>query len=176
MLRAKNRTAKGFNQGWEFAHSISKRIARFLSKNERMSDSLKKMSDSLICSFLVSEMRDLLTSLTSSEWPEQLAHGRSFDLSEMSEWTNSQPWFQLSSQKKHFAHLCYIIYPWCTVCRLWNSLFSLSNSSFLSFSLYLFLSFLTASYFNALILSIFLYSFLLYSKEFFFYNSTGTVC
>ena len=134
------------------------------------------MSDSLIRSFLVSEMRDLLTSLTSSEWPEQLAHGRSFDLSEMSEWTNSQPWFQLSSQKKHFAHLGYIIYPWCTVCRLWNSLFSLSNSSFLSFSLYLFLSFLTASYFNALILSIFLYSFLLYSKEFFFYNSTGTVC
>ena len=28
-------------QGWEFAHLISERIARFLSKNERMSDSLK---------------------------------------------------------------------------------------------------------------------------------------
>ena len=35
-------------QGWEFAHLISERIARFLSKNERMSDSLKKMSNSLI--------------------------------------------------------------------------------------------------------------------------------
>ena len=29
-------------QGWEFAHLISERIARFLSKNERMSDLLKK--------------------------------------------------------------------------------------------------------------------------------------
>ena len=31
-------------QGWEFAHLISEQIARFLSKIERMSDSLKKMS------------------------------------------------------------------------------------------------------------------------------------
>ena len=31
-----------FHQGWEFAHLISPRIACFLSKNERMSDSLKK--------------------------------------------------------------------------------------------------------------------------------------
>ena len=29
-------------QGWKFAHLISERIARFLSKNEQMSDSLKK--------------------------------------------------------------------------------------------------------------------------------------
>ena len=29
-------------QGWEFAHRFSERIARFLRKNERMSDSLKK--------------------------------------------------------------------------------------------------------------------------------------
>ena len=52
-------------QGWEFAHLISERIAHFLSKNEQMSDSLKKMSDSLIRSFLVSEMSDSLTSLIS---------------------------------------------------------------------------------------------------------------
>ena len=38
---------KDQKQGWEFAHLISERIARFLSKNERMSDLLKKMSDSL---------------------------------------------------------------------------------------------------------------------------------
>ena len=31
----------GLVQGWEFAHLISERIARFLPKNERMSDSLK---------------------------------------------------------------------------------------------------------------------------------------
>ena len=47
-------------QGWEFAHLISKRIARFLSKNERMSDWLKKMSNSLIRLFLVSDLSYLL--------------------------------------------------------------------------------------------------------------------
>ena len=47
-------------QGWEFAHLISERIARLLSKNERMSNLLKKMSDSLIPSFLVSDLSDLL--------------------------------------------------------------------------------------------------------------------
>ena len=36
-------------QGWEFAHRFSETIARFSPKNERMSDSLKKTSDSLIC-------------------------------------------------------------------------------------------------------------------------------
>ena len=48
-------------QGWEFAHRFSERIARFLPKNERMSDLLKKMSDSLIRSFLVSDLSDSLT-------------------------------------------------------------------------------------------------------------------
>ena len=38
-------------QGWKFAHLISEQIARLLSKNLQMSDSLKKMSNSLICSF-----------------------------------------------------------------------------------------------------------------------------
>ena len=36
-------------------------------------------------SFLVSEMCDLLTSLISSERPEQIAHGCSFLVSEMSD-------------------------------------------------------------------------------------------
>ena len=62
-------------QGWEFAHLISKRIARFLFKNERMSDSLKK----------ISEMSDSLTLLVSSERPERIDHGRSFSVSEMSD-------------------------------------------------------------------------------------------
>ena len=48
-------------QGWEFAHRFSKRIALFLPKNEQMSDLLKKMSDSLIRSFLVSNLSDSLT-------------------------------------------------------------------------------------------------------------------
>ena len=57
------------NQGREFAHLISEQIARFLSKNERMSDLLKKMSDSLIF----------------GEQPERFAHDRSFPLSDLSE-------------------------------------------------------------------------------------------
>ena len=48
-------------QGWEFAHQFSGQIARFLPKNERTSDSLKKTSDSLIRSFLVSDLSDSLT-------------------------------------------------------------------------------------------------------------------
>ena len=43
-------------QAWEFAHRFSKRINHFLRKNERMSDSLKKTSDSLIGSFLMSNL------------------------------------------------------------------------------------------------------------------------
>ena len=35
-------------QGWKLAHRFSKRITRFWLKNERMSNSLKKMSNSLI--------------------------------------------------------------------------------------------------------------------------------
>ena len=63
-----------YSQGWEFAQLISERIARFLSKNERMRDLLKKKSDSLILSFLVSEMSDSLTSLIFGEQNERFAH------------------------------------------------------------------------------------------------------
>ena len=95
-------------QGWQLAHWFSEQIAHFLSINELMSDSLKKMSnllkkmsDWLIRSFLVSDLSDsLLWSLISSERPERIAHGRSFDLSKMSkwamsEWANSQPWLKV---------------------------------------------------------------------------------
>ena len=37
-----------WDQGWEFAHWFSERNACFLRKNEQMSDSLKKTSNSLI--------------------------------------------------------------------------------------------------------------------------------
>ena len=43
-------------QGWEFTHRFSERIARVLPKNERMSNWLKKTSDLLIFSFLVSDL------------------------------------------------------------------------------------------------------------------------
>ena len=47
--------------------TVSERIGRFLQKNEQMSDSLNKTSDSLIRSFLVSDLSNLLTSLTKNE-------------------------------------------------------------------------------------------------------------
>ena len=88
-------------QGWEFAHWFFEQIARFLwkneriacflGKNERMSDTLKKTNDSLIRSFLVSNLSkwlmvalfwwatwaNRLWSLIFSERPEpfaQIAH------------------------------------------------------------------------------------------------------
>ena len=48
-------------QGWEFAHLFSEQINRFLPKSEQMSASLKKVSNSLICSYLVSNLSDSLT-------------------------------------------------------------------------------------------------------------------
>ena len=49
-----------YPQGWEFAHRVSEQIARFWPKNEQMSDSLKKTSDSLVRSFLVSDLSNSL--------------------------------------------------------------------------------------------------------------------
>ena len=49
-----------FSQGWEFAYWFSVQISRFLRKNERMSDSLKKTSDLHIHSFLVSNLSNWL--------------------------------------------------------------------------------------------------------------------
>ena len=67
-----------------------------------MSDSLKKMSDSLIRSFLVSEMSDSLTSLISSE---RIAHGRSFLVSEMSDSLTSLIWFKQNEQFANFFEI-----------------------------------------------------------------------
>ena len=53
----------GFIQGGEFAHRFSERIARFLLKNEEMSNSLKKIEQfahSLIFGFGYSNLSDLL--------------------------------------------------------------------------------------------------------------------
>ena len=41
---------------FEFAHGFSEQITRFLPKNEQLSNSHKKTSNSLICSFLVSSL------------------------------------------------------------------------------------------------------------------------
>ena len=62
-----------YYQGWEFAHGFSEPIARFLPKNERM-------SDSLILSFF-GERRSLI----SSEQPEQITHSCSFLVSDLSD-------------------------------------------------------------------------------------------
>ena len=64
-------------QGWEFTHWFPERIARFLRKNEQMSDLLKKTSDLLkkqaIRSFFVSNLSN-----------SAFAHGCSFLVSDLS--------------------------------------------------------------------------------------------
>ena len=66
------------NQGWEFAHRFSERIALFLPKNEQMSDSLKKRVIHSFAHFWCSTWAICSPSLISSEQPERIAHGRSF--------------------------------------------------------------------------------------------------
>ena len=65
------------------------------------------MSDSLIRSFLVSEMSYLLTSLISSERPEQIAQGHSFlvsDVSKLSDSLTSLTKKVEMSKNKRFGH------------------------------------------------------------------------
>ena len=56
-----------FYQGWEFAHLISEWIACFLSKNELMSDSLKKMSNSSQ-SLIWFERNERMSKWATSKW------------------------------------------------------------------------------------------------------------
>ena len=107
-------------QGWEFDHLFSERIALFFV--EKMSDSLIKRSHSLILSFLVSHLSDSLTVahfwwgirvnrswlLSLGEWPKQFAHNRSFVMSNLSdsltslfknrEWTKRSVFFLLTTK------------------------------------------------------------------------------
>ena len=66
------------NQGLEILSSVFWAncliFAKKWANNEQMSDLLKKTSDLLICSFLVSDLSDSLTSLIFGEQPEQFAH------------------------------------------------------------------------------------------------------
>ena len=50
------------------------------------------------------KMSDLLTSLISSERPEQVTHGRSFLLSEMGDSLTSLIWFEQNERFIHIAH------------------------------------------------------------------------
>ena len=80
-----------------------------------MSDLLNKMSDSLIRSFLVS---NLSNSLISSEQPERIAHGcsflvselSSFDLSKMSNSLTSLTKKREMSKNERFANFYFIFY------------------------------------------------------------------
>ena len=69
LIREVSEKVNCVDQGLEFTHLISEQIACFLSKNEQMSDSLKKISDSLIF----------------GERPERFAHDPSFPLSDLSQ-------------------------------------------------------------------------------------------
>ena len=88
------KTNSSWKQCWEFAHLIPEQIAIFLSKNERMSDSLKWMSDSLICSFLVSDLSDSLT----------IAHFLWVT------WANCSWLLIFGERPERFAHITYLIW------------------------------------------------------------------
>ena len=90
-----------WKQGWEFAHRFSECISRFLPKNEQMSDSLKKISDSLIRSFLVSDLSD---SLISFERPKRIAHGHSFLVSDLSDLLKLLIFGERPERFTHIAH------------------------------------------------------------------------
>ena len=71
------------SQGWEFAHRILERIARFLPKKWANEQFAQKVSDSLI--FWLETWAICSRSLIPSERPEQIACGRSFVLSNLSD-------------------------------------------------------------------------------------------
>ena len=89
-----NFDSEGEEQGWEFAHLISERIIHFLPKNDRLRDSLKKMSNSLICSFLVSDLSDSLT----------IAHFL------WAMWANSSWLLIFGERPGGFAHIAHLIW------------------------------------------------------------------
>ena len=62
------------------------RIARFLWAKERMSDLLKKTSSLAHLSWA-----NRSQAFICDEQPKRFAHSRSFDLSDLSKWANSQP-------------------------------------------------------------------------------------
>ena len=74
-----------YKQGWEFAHLFSERIARFLPKNEQMSDLLKKRAIHPFAHFWWATWAIRSRSHISSERCEQIAHGRSFMVSNLSD-------------------------------------------------------------------------------------------
>ena len=77
----------------------------FCQKNERMSNLLKKVSNSLIRSFLVSDLSDsLMDAHFFGERPERFAHSRSFLVSDLSDLLtslrgNEQIFFLFNLQK-----------------------------------------------------------------------------
>ena len=79
-----------------FAHQFSEQIARFLWKNERMSDSLKKTSYLLIRSYLLSNLSDSLISFRGNE---RITHvfGKKWAIRSENRWANSQPCWTLVS-------------------------------------------------------------------------------
>ena len=79
-----------------------------------MSDLLKKTSDSLIHSFLVSNLSNSLSSLIFGERPERFAHSHSFDISDRSDsltvahlswaiWANHSQWLIWFKQKEQMS-------------------------------------------------------------------------
>ena len=103
----------GIFKGWEFAHLFSERIARFLPKSERMSDSLKS--------------ERFAHPLIFGELPERFAQVCSFPLSDLSEsltvahfwwatWANRSWLLSFGERPERFAHIAQR--EWATVSEL----------------------------------------------------------
>ena len=110
-----------------FIWGLSEQIARFLSKNEQMSDSLKRISNSLIRSkelaihsfahFWCATWAICSQSLISSEGCEWITHGRSFLVSDLSDSLTS---LIFGERPEQFAHIAQR--KWAIVSELLTSL------------------------------------------------------
>ena len=97
----------------------------FLQKNEQMSNSIKKTIDSLIRSFLVSNLNDLLTSLIKNEGMSNLL------IFFYVQKTNQKIWFiilvKFSWANRSFAHLSWVTWANCSqtlICHEWPEQFA----------------------------------------------------
>ena len=87
-------------QGRDFAHRFSERIARFFAKKWANEWFAQKMSDLLICSFLVSDLTDLL--MVAHFW--------------WATWANRSWSLIFDKQPERFAHIAHFLWVTWAIC------------------------------------------------------------
>ena len=91
-------------QGWEFAHLISERIARFCPKMSEWAIGSKKWAIHSFAHLWWGTWAIRSQSLISSEQPERIAHGCSILVSNLSDLLTSLIWFMQNERFIHIAH------------------------------------------------------------------------